>query len=60
LREEHMKVIIDFKLLSNEILLFTSDNVIFTERSAAKGLLTGITFTPKLDLAFRKHRYSVG
>lgn len=55
-----MKVIIDFKLPSNEILLFTSDNVIFTERSAAKGLLTGITFTPKLDLTFRKHRYSVG
>jgi hypothetical protein len=42
-----MKVIIDFKLPSNEILLFTYDNVVFTERSAAKGFLTGINFTPK-------------
>lgn len=59
MKEESMKVIIDFKLPSNEILLFTKENIILTERSAVKGILTGSPY-PSNEKSFRKHRYSVG
>ena len=58
-----MKVIIDLKLPSNEIIMFTSDSVSLTERMQLQGMLTGQSFM-RVDgngnMIGRRNRYSIG
>ena len=54
MRQQQMQVAIDLKLPSNEILHFTGDTVLMTERDKIIGIANSITRTvPKSPFAQR-------
>ena len=58
-----MKVIIDLKLPSNEIIMFTNDSVQLTERMQLQGMLTGQSFMRgdgTGNVIGKRNRYSLG